>query len=435
MLLLLHYGGSLLMATCLGSIFAPLTANRDLDGVQARFGLFFFVLLYLSLLSMSSLPVWRDEQALFAHERAGGLYSDLAYFAAVVACDLVLVRALPPLAFALVTYRAAGLKAVCESCLADFAAGLVLMNVTASLVASAVDAPSTAVANVAGALVALFFGAFGGFRSRATRSRPRCAGCSTSTRSPTRSRRCSSTSSRATTGNGKPVFWGINGSICAPDLPCVRRLARAPPPSPSRLPPRHAQLLWCEGETILATFSLRPSTRRSSPTCAPCTRSRPRGPSRRTPCSRSRRRRPPRAGGPRRARAVSARRHSRAARPPTSRARRWTPSAWEDADGADDDPDDDDSVNDDDDSDAASSECATAARRRTTARPTAATSSSRATRPRTATRAPRRLARLAVVARDALGARRLPPRAKPCCAPCRASRAPPTASAAASCAR
>ena len=83
MLLLPHYGGSLLMATCLGSIFAPLTANRDLDGVQARFGLFFFVLLYLSLLSMSSLPVWRDEQRCLRTARG---YSDLAYFLAVVAC-------------------------------------------------------------------------------------------------------------------------------------------------------------------------------------------------------------------------------------------------------------------------------------------------------------------------------------------------------------
>ena len=101
-------------------------------------------------------------------------------------CDLLLVRMLPPLSFAVVTYRWIGLKTVGEhvlyvfaacSSLGDeaeapfsplryvFAACLVLTNVSASLVASAVGAsrPSTAVANVAGALVSLFFALFGGF--------------------------------------------------------------------------------------------------------------------------------------------------------------------------------------------------------------------------------------------------------------------------------
>lgn len=52
-----------------------------------------------------------------------------------------------------------------EHCLYVFSACLVLTNVSASLVASAIGAarPSTAVANVAGALVALYFALFGGF--------------------------------------------------------------------------------------------------------------------------------------------------------------------------------------------------------------------------------------------------------------------------------
>jgi hypothetical protein len=66
--------------------------------LQSRFGLCFFILFYLALLSMSSLPVWRDEHALHAHERAAGAYGDAAYFGAVVVCDVLLVRALPPLA-------------------------------------------------------------------------------------------------------------------------------------------------------------------------------------------------------------------------------------------------------------------------------------------------------------------------------------------------
>ena len=80
-------------------------------------------------------------------------------------CDLLLVRMLPPLSFAVVTYRWIGLKTVGEHVLYVFAACLVLTNVSASLVASAIGAsrPSTAVANVAGALVSLFFALFGGF--------------------------------------------------------------------------------------------------------------------------------------------------------------------------------------------------------------------------------------------------------------------------------
>ena len=107
----------------------------------------------------------RPLQALYAHERRAGAYSDGAYFCAVVLCDLLLVRMLPPLSFAVVTYRWIGLKTVGEHVLYVFAACLVLTNVSASLVASAIGAsrPSTAVANVAGALVSLFFALFGGF--------------------------------------------------------------------------------------------------------------------------------------------------------------------------------------------------------------------------------------------------------------------------------
>ena len=75
----------------------------------------FFILFYLALLSMSSLPVWRDEQALYAHERRAGAYGDAAYFGAVVLCDLLLVRTLPPLSFVFVSYRWIGLKRVCSA--------------------------------------------------------------------------------------------------------------------------------------------------------------------------------------------------------------------------------------------------------------------------------------------------------------------------------
>ena len=46
----------------------------DLIGIQDRFGFFFFVPFCLVLLGFSSLPVWRDEHALFSHEYGNGLY-------------------------------------------------------------------------------------------------------------------------------------------------------------------------------------------------------------------------------------------------------------------------------------------------------------------------------------------------------------------------
>ena len=52
----------------------------------------FFLLLYLSLMALSSLPIWRDERLLFMRERAAGLYNTPAYFTAVVMFDLLPLR-------------------------------------------------------------------------------------------------------------------------------------------------------------------------------------------------------------------------------------------------------------------------------------------------------------------------------------------------------
>ena len=48
-----------------------------------RFGALFFLLLYLSLLSLTSLPVWREDRRLFLSESMGGAYGHLPYFTSV----------------------------------------------------------------------------------------------------------------------------------------------------------------------------------------------------------------------------------------------------------------------------------------------------------------------------------------------------------------
>ncbi len=50
------------------------------------------MLLYLSLSSLSSLPVWRDDRLVFTRERAAGAYGTAAYFTSVVLFDFLPLR-------------------------------------------------------------------------------------------------------------------------------------------------------------------------------------------------------------------------------------------------------------------------------------------------------------------------------------------------------
>jgi hypothetical protein len=59
------------------------SAGVDTGGIQNRLGCLFFALLYLALMTLSSLPVWRAERLLFLRERDAGSYDTPAYFTAV----------------------------------------------------------------------------------------------------------------------------------------------------------------------------------------------------------------------------------------------------------------------------------------------------------------------------------------------------------------
>ena len=52
----------------------PIDSDATTSGTQDRLGLMFFLVMYLSLMALSSLPIWRDEQHLFVHERAAGAF-------------------------------------------------------------------------------------------------------------------------------------------------------------------------------------------------------------------------------------------------------------------------------------------------------------------------------------------------------------------------
>ena len=172
-LIALHFLATATASVFVGAVFR--SAGRDTGGIQNRMGSLFFVLLYLTLMSLSSLPVWREDRALFLREKAAGAYDTASYFVTVVVFDVLALRVLPPLFFALVAYPMIGLHGFSENaetpfptlvrCVCVFTLVLVLVNVAASALCMAIGivAPSNATANACGLLALLVNVLCGGF--------------------------------------------------------------------------------------------------------------------------------------------------------------------------------------------------------------------------------------------------------------------------------
>ena len=185
-LIALHFVSTFCVALGVGFIFK--SATRNTGGIQNRMGALFFVLLHLALMSLSSLPVWREERLLFLRERLSGLYSTWVYFSSVLWFDVVILRVLPPLFFTMISYPMIGLHGFGDgegsvqesegepsgdestintaiSCLMTFTILLVLTNVAASglMMTIGMITPSNATANACGLLVLLVNLLCGGF--------------------------------------------------------------------------------------------------------------------------------------------------------------------------------------------------------------------------------------------------------------------------------
>ena len=186
-LIALHFVATALAALGVGAVFFD--AGRDTGGIQNRMGALFFILMYLTLMSLSSLPAWREDRLLFLRERAAGAYGTHAYFAAVAAFEVVVLRVVPPIFFTVFAYPMVGLHgfgradAGAEASggpwedpggfmvpgmaalwrLARFTTTLVLANVAAAALCMCVGivTPSNAVANLCG-LGALLLSVLGG---------------------------------------------------------------------------------------------------------------------------------------------------------------------------------------------------------------------------------------------------------------------------------
>jgi len=102
---LLHGVTAVVAALALGFVFKNIHEHdSETAGTQDRFGIMFFLVLYLSLLSLTSLPIWRDDQQLFVAERGSGIYDTSPYVLAALLFDVLPYRILPPLAFAYISY-------------------------------------------------------------------------------------------------------------------------------------------------------------------------------------------------------------------------------------------------------------------------------------------------------------------------------------------
>jgi len=157
-----HFIATLFTAIALGAIFFQ--CGRDTAGVQNRMGCCFFILLFLTLMSLSSLPVWREDDLLSRREILAGAYGVDGYFISQIAFDVIVVRAIPPLFFSLATYFCVGLHLNFFS-FVNFTFVCVLTNIAASALCTCVSiaTPSNASANVVGMLLLLVNVVCGGF--------------------------------------------------------------------------------------------------------------------------------------------------------------------------------------------------------------------------------------------------------------------------------
>lgn len=141
-------------------VHSPLVARTPCR--QDRLGVVFLLLLYLSLLCLTSLAAWRKQMSLFLHERASGAYGPAAHLTAAAAVDAVACRILPPVLLAISVCPLAGLRV---GSLPGLVGGLVAFNLSlaAVLAACGAGAKSSQEALAMGCLVVLFSALLSGF--------------------------------------------------------------------------------------------------------------------------------------------------------------------------------------------------------------------------------------------------------------------------------
>lgn len=161
------------LAILISLLFAPLTA--DMPGVQNRLGALFFACAYLAFSSMGLVEAWGPggvERAVFVRERAGACYSLAIHYLSRTALDMVLLRAVPPLIYTVISYFWIGLWPDPSAFARHLLAMVLFTMATAGMLQALVlCVPSGALAALLATLYLLFSLLFGGFLLNKTRIR------------------------------------------------------------------------------------------------------------------------------------------------------------------------------------------------------------------------------------------------------------------------
>eukprot|EP00891_Asterochloris_glomerata_P009058 jgi/Astpho2/9058/e_gw1.00133.213.1_t len=169
-LILVNFIATLVTAISLGLVFR--NVGVDTPGIQNRLGCLFTMLLYLSMMSLSSLALWMEDRLLFIRQapasgtsRNSGAYGTPAYYIATLLFDMVPMRVIPPVFFAIFTYWLVGLHTQCIFCIFKFIGVLVSSNIAATAMSQAIGAAASSVrvANLLGSFAIMIFLLFGGF--------------------------------------------------------------------------------------------------------------------------------------------------------------------------------------------------------------------------------------------------------------------------------
>jgi len=103
-----HIITSILLGTICGALYWKVT--NDIAGFQNRIGLFFFLLAFYGISSLSSLETFNAERNLLVRERSNGFYKASAYYVSKLLFDLIPLRFLPPVLCGSILYYMVGLN-------------------------------------------------------------------------------------------------------------------------------------------------------------------------------------------------------------------------------------------------------------------------------------------------------------------------------------
>jgi ABC-type multidrug transport system ATPase subunit/ABC-type multidrug transport system permease subunit len=145
----------------LGGIYYNLTDYTS--GVQNRVGIIIFVLIFLSVISLSSIDSFIRNRNIYLREKSAGFYSPSAFFASTVFLDILFVRIAPCILLSVNLYWLAGLHPG-PSHFFFFTLILVLVSLASTGFMMFIGAivNSNSVGNLVGTLVLLFSMLFGG---------------------------------------------------------------------------------------------------------------------------------------------------------------------------------------------------------------------------------------------------------------------------------